>query len=200
MCAKKFIFFFAIIVAVNNVNAQFSLPRIDVEAKLTQNVVPGGDREDGTLKAMETSNLQLGAHWQINQNIALGWVYSTSLRGNGYNAKDFNFNFGGGDTKALTSYSCADLRLSTGRAARWRPYISLQYGRVEIIEDRGSFRLASKQNAFGGSLGIMRRMGNRLYWNVFEASARSFSKIYWADCNFMLEVKTGFTYNIGKRK
>lgn len=180
--------------------AQFSLPRFDVEAKIAQSVMPGGDKEDGTLKAMETTNIVLGAHWQITQNIALGWIYSNSLRGNGYNNKDFKFNIGGGDSQAYSSYNAIDLRVSTGRAARWRPYLNLNYGKVEIVEDKG-FRLANKTNAFGGGIGIMRRYGNHLYWNVFEASAKSFSqKLFWADVSFMVEIKTGFTYNIGKRK
>src|SRR5258708_23961089 len=166
MRTKKVFLFFVSIMAFVEVTAQFSLPRIDIEGKLTQNIVPGnqGDNNVYPLKALETSNLQLGAHWQITQNVALGWLYSSSLRGSGYNSTDFKFNFGKGDSKALTSFNGIDLRLSIGRASKWRPYLSVCYGKAEIVEDRGSFRLASKINAIGGSLGIMRRMGNHLYW------------------------------------
>lgn len=205
MCVKKAVVFFFSLILLNEVDAQFSLPRIDIEAKLAQDIVPGdeGDANNSSsFKALETTNLQLGAHWQITQQIALGWIYSGSMRGSGYNTTDFNFNFGKGDTKALTSFSGIDLRLSTGRANRWRPYLSICYGKAEIVEARGSFRLATKTNAIGGSFGIMRRMGNHLYWNVFEAGAKKFSdKLFWAnDGTFMIELKMGFTYNIGKKK
>ena len=204
MRTKRVFLFFASIMAFAEVTAQLSLPRIDIESKLTQNIVPGnqGDNNAYPLKALETTNLQLGVHWQIKQYLALGWIYSGSLRGSGYNGTDFKFNFGKGDSKALTSFSGIDLRLSTGRANRWRPYLSLSYGKAEVVEDRGSFRLASKTNAFGGSLGIMRRMGTHLYWNVLEASVKIFSKkMFWADDGgVMMELKTGFTYNIGKKK
>ncbi|MBS1680583.1 MAG: hypothetical protein JST48_02630 [Bacteroidetes bacterium] len=200
MRGKAILWLMFVLCSLSKVEAQFTLPRIDVEAKISQSVLPGGEHEDGTLKAMETTNIALGAHWQVTQNIAVGWVYSNSLRGSGYNSNDFNFNFGSGDSKAYNSYSGFDVRLSAGRAVRWRPYVNLNYGRIEIVEDKG-FRLASKQNAVGGGIGIMRRYGNHLYWNVFEASVKSFSeKLFWADVSFMIEIKTGFTYNIGKKK
>ena len=183
--------------------AQFSLPRIDVEAKVTQNIVPAGDNSSPSysLKALETTNIFLGAHWQINQHIAVGWIYSNSLRGSGYNNTDFKFNFGQGDTKALTSFSGIDLRLSAGRARKWRPYLSISYCTAQIIEDKGAFRLATKTNAIGGSIGFMRRMGNRLYFNAIELGVRKFSdKLFWADTGFLIEAKMGFTYNIGKKK
>jgi len=190
----------SLVVCALSVQAQISLPRFDIEAKIAQSVLPGGDKEDGTLKAMETTNIVLGVHWQITQNVALGVISSNNLRGSGYNNKDFKFNFGAGDSKAVSAYNCIDLRLSTGRAARWRPYLNLNYGKAEIVEDKG-FRLAAKTNVIGGGIGIMRRYGNHLYWNVFEASYKSFSQqLFWADVSFMVEIKTGFTYNIGKRK
>jgi hypothetical protein len=56
-------------------------------------------------------------------------------------------------------------------------------------------------SAYGASIGIMRRYGNHLYWNVFEAGVRQLSeKLFWGDSAFLLEIKTGFTYNIGKKK
>src|SRR5882672_3042273 len=105
--------------------AQFQLPRIDVEAKLHQTLLPGDNYDMYTLKAMETTNLLLGAHWQISQHFAVGWIYSNSFRGTGYNVKDFKFNFGKGDSKAMTLFSGPDIRISTGRAKKWRQYLSL---------------------------------------------------------------------------
>jgi hypothetical protein len=201
---NKVVFFVVIIFAIGQANAQFVLPRLDIEAKVSQIVIPGNNQDNNlyTLKAIETTNLQLGVHWQITQHVAVGWIYSNSMRGGGYNSTNFKFNFGKGDSKAFTSLNSFDLRLSAGRATKWRPYLSINYGRAEIVEDKGSFRLADKTTALGGSIGTMRRLGNHLYWNVIEIGAKTFSdKLFWADTgNVMLEVKTGFTYNIGKKK
>lgn len=181
--------------------AQFQLPRIDVEVKLNQTVLPGDNYDQYTVKALETTNLLLGAHWQISQHFGLGWIYSNSFRGNGYNVNDFKFNFGNGDSKAMTMYSGPDLRISTGRAKKWRQYLSINYCKLEVVEDKGSFRYSQKTNAFGGSLGVARRMGNHLYWNVFELGAKGLTdKLFWSNMNFMFEIKMGLTYNLGKKK
>jgi hypothetical protein len=193
----------AALFSFNMVNAQFQLPRIDLEVKVSENISPGGgDNQQYSLRALETTNLHLATHIQINQHIAVGWFYSTSIRGNGYNAPhDFKFNFGSGDTKALSFFTGPDIRISAGRATRWRPYLSINYCKAQIIEDKGTYRLATNVNAFGGSFGIMRRMSNRLYWNVIEIGGRKLSqKIYWQENGFLLDLKMGFTYNIGKKK
>jgi hypothetical protein len=201
---NKAFFFIVIILAISEAHGQFVLPRIDIEAKVAQGVIPSNNNDNVlyTLKAIETTNLQLGIHWQLTQHIAVGWIYSNSMRGGGYNSENFKFNFGKGDSKAFTSFNVFDLRLSAGRATKWRPYLSINYGRAEIVEDKGSFRLADKTTAFGGSIGTMRRLGNHLYWNVIEIGAKTFSdKLFWADTgNLMIEAKMGFTYNIGKKK
>jgi len=182
--------------------AQFSLPRFDIEVKAAQCVYPGNDRQQYSLRALESTNLHLAAHVQINQHIAVGWFYSSSMRGQGYNTpNDFKFKFGSGDSKAQMLFTGVDLRLSAGRAVRLRPYLSLNYGKAQIVEDKGSYRLASDLTAFGGSFGLMRRMGNHLYWNIIEIGAKSLSqKLFWSEGAVVLELKTGFTYNIGKRK
>jgi hypothetical protein len=44
-------------------------------------------------------------------------------------------------------------------------------------------------------------MGNRLYWNIIEIGGKNLSqKLFWSQNGIFIEVKTGFTYNIGKRK
>jgi len=74
-------------------------------------------------------------------------------------------------------------------------------GHLEVVEDKGSFRYAQKTNAFGGSIGVARKMGNRLYWNVFELGAKAFTdNIFWSNMNFMFDIKMGVTYNLGKKK
>lgn len=201
MASRNAIFFVSLLAAFNSM-AQFQLPRIDFEVKAAELVFPGHDQSPYSLRALETTNLHLAAHVQITQHVAVGWFYSTSMRGNGYNAPhDFKFNFGSGDSKAMTLFTGIDLRLSAGRAAKLRPYVSLNYGKAQVVEDKGSYRLSSDQTAIGGSFGLMRRMSNRLYWNIIELGAKSLSqKLFWSPSGIFLETKMGFTYNIGKRK
>src|SRR5258706_7144754 len=185
--------------------AQLRLPRIDIEAKVHQTLIPAGsDKGSSSLKAISTANLLLGAHVQINQNIAIGWIYSSSFKGSGYNTVDFKGNiFGNGDSKASTLISGPDLRISTGRASKWRPYLSINYSNVQIVEDKDSFRFSTKLTAIGGSFGIMRRYGNHLYWNVLEVGVKKMSqKLFWGDqdSGMLIDLKMGFTYNIGKQK
>lgn len=193
---------FILLFVCSSAVAQFSLPRIDIEVKAAECVYPGNDKQQYSLRALETTNLHLAAHVQINQHIAVGWFYSSSMRGNGYNTPhDFKFNFGGGDSKAQTLFTGVDLRLSAGRAVKLRPYLSLNYGKAQIVEDKGSYRLVSDQTALGASFGLMRRMGNHLYWNIIEIGVRNLSqKLFWSQGGILLETKTGFTYNIGKKK
>lgn len=185
---------------------QFQMPRIDIDLKLHQALIPAENNQNSrsSLNVLATTNLQFGAHIQINQYFAAGWIYSGSFRGSGYNTVDFKGNiFKDGDSKAITSMNGPELRISTGRAGKWRPYLSLNYFNLQVVEDKGSFRFSTKVSAIGGSIGIMRRYGNHLYWNVFEAGVKKLSeKLFWADSgtNLMIELKTGFTYNIGKRK
>ncbi len=184
--------------------AQFRMPRIDVEVKIHQVLIPGnGDQNSpSSLKAISTANLLLGAHVQINQYFAVGWYYSNSFSGSGYNTVDFKGKFWAkGDSKAMTQLSGPEIRISTGRASKWRPYLILNYSNIQIVEDKESFRFSSKLTAIGASMGIMRRYGNHLYWNVLEIGGKSFSeKLFWADASGLIDVKMGFTYNIGKKK
>lgn len=186
--------------------AQFQIPRLDVEIKAEQILLPAAnnDNSQSSLNVIATTNLLLGAHVQINQYLAAGWFYSSSFRGSGYNNIDFKGNiFKDGDSKAITSMHGPEIRISTGRASKWRPYLNVNYSNLQVVEDKGTFRFSTKVTAMGGSIGIMHRYGNHLYWNVFEAGIKVLSdKLFWADTgtNIMIQVKTGFTYNIGKRK
>jgi Outer membrane protein beta-barrel domain len=182
-----------------SVNAQFQLPQFDVEIKGQQNLIPGDGQNDGDLQVAETTNIYGAAHVQLGQHIAVGGFFSKSLRGTG------KFSLGQGDVThdILFLQKGIDLRLSTGRARNWRPYLSLNYSKIEIVEDNGGYRIASKTNAFGGSLGIMRKLGSKLYLTVIELGAKSMSdEIFWFSTSdkLIIDLKMGLLYNIGKKK
>ncbi len=200
MVNRWFIFFLLTLASINGV-AQLKLPSFDVELKIHQNLIAGGgDNQDGDMLYLETTNFYGGAHVQINQHVALGGFYSRSFRGVTVTDNGNSYQ----KAEALQLQKGLDVRLSNGRAKKWRKYLSVNYSQVEIIQVNEAFRLAGKSNAFGVSLGIMRKLGNNLYLNVIELGVTVMSDgIFWfgtSDDIVMIDAKMGLTYNIGKRK
>ena len=187
------IFFLLTLASIHGV-AQLKLPTFDVELKISQNSIIGsGDVQ----LFVETTNFYGGAHVQINQHVALGGFYSRSFRGVTDN--------GNSDQKAeaLQLQKGLDVRLSNGRAKKWRKYLSINYSQVEIVQVNKGFRLAGKSNAFGASLGIMRKLSHNLYLNVIELGVNAMTdEIFWFNTSdkIIIHAKMGLTYNIGRRK
>lgn len=184
------------------INAQLKIPTFDVELKVHQALIPGDGEGDGSLEFVETTNFFGGAHVQINQYVAIGGFYSRSFRG----AAAFTSN-GGDDysqTQAFQLQKGLDVRFSTSRAKKWRHYLSVNYSQIELVQDNEVYRTAGKSNAFGGSIGTMRRLSNNLYLNLIELGVKVMSdEIFWfnaSQAKFIAEAKMGLTYNIGKRK
>ena len=194
------IFFLLTLASINGV-AQLKLPTFDVELKISQNSIIGSGDVNGTLLFAETTNFYAGAHVQLNQHIALGGFYSRRFRGMaklGYGSSNM-------DQKAevLQLQKGLDVRFSTGRAKKWRKYLSINYSQVELVQVNEAYRLAGKSNAFGASLGIMRKLGNRLYLNVIDLGVIVMAdEIFWFNTSdkIIIDGKIGLTYNIGKRK
>lgn len=200
MAFKKFFLIGGLLIFLVEENyAQLKIPTFDVELKIQQNLIPGDGRYDGNLAFVETTNIYGGAHVQINQNVALGGFYSKSFRGvAGIRYNDNNIN-----QEGILLQKGLDVRLSTGRAKNWRKYLVVNYSQVEIVQANEAFRLAGKSNAFGASLGIMRKLSNNLYLNVIELGVKVMSdEIFWFNTSnkIILDGKMGLTYNIGKRK
>ena len=183
------IFFLLTLASIHGV-AQLKLPTFDIELKINQNLIA-----ENTF--VETTNFYGGAHVQINQHVALGGFYSRSFRGVTVN--------GNSDQKAeaLQLQKGLDVRLSNGRAKKWRKYLSVNYSQVEIVQVNKGFRLAGKSNAFGASLGIMRKLSHNLYLNVIELGVNAMTdEIFWFNTSdkIIIHAKMGLTYNIGRRK
>lgn len=199
-CSRFVILFFLTCFVIANAFCQIKLPTFDAEVKLHQNLIPGGGDNNGDLEFAETTNLYAGAHVQLGQHIAIGAFYSRSLRG----IAASRYNEGNLKYDALSLQKGLDVRFSTGRAKNWRQYLVVQYSTLEIIQDREVFRLADKANTFGASIGLMRRLSNRLYLNVIEIGLNAItSKVFWfgdSNADFYFNAKMGVGYNIGKRK
>lgn len=173
--------------------AQFRIPSFDVEAK-------GGiaglltDNWDYWM-----TNYQAGIHFHVNQYVAIGATYyrgtgtiGRDLRDNAFSDEEFN-------TEELITG--LDVRFSTGRSGKLRPYLSLNYSKVEIASDFGGYRQSGKTNAIGASAGLLLKLGNRMYLNLIDATGRNLSEeLFWLDGKTHLEFKAGLLYNFGKRK
>jgi hypothetical protein len=184
--------------------AQFKMPTFDIELKAHQILMPGEGRNDGELKYFETTNYYGAVHLQLGQRVGIGVFYGKSVRG----TEGVSYNDGSSDQvwEAITATQGVDLRLSAGRARRWRPYLSLVVGRIEAVESNDSYRLAAKSAMYGFNLGLMRRLGNRLYFNVIELGAKYVNdRMFWFDdygpgSQMLVDAKMGLTYNIGRKK
>jgi hypothetical protein len=178
-------------------HAQFQLPIFDMELKVHQTLFPIAGERTGETELIETTNMYGGAHVQINQYVAVGGFYSRSFRGMATIRRLES-------EEALFAQKGLDVRLSTGRAKKWRPYLVVSYSHIEIVQVSESYRLAYQSNAIGATLGIMRRLGNNLYFNVIEFRGQYLHDDIWFagedKMNFFLDAKMGLTYIIGKRK
>jgi len=174
-------------------SAQFRLPQIDIEAKGVGSIFDAGNNE--SISDIAAISGQGAFHVQVNQHIALGVVYAKSFLGKVHHQDGNHATTAKNDLKLLMTG--LDLRLSAGRSVKWRPYLSLNYSKVEFIEQYSGYNLAHSTNAIGANIGVMLRLGNNLYWNVVEVGAKSYKdKVFWLGTDFTAEAKTGFTYNI----
>ena len=181
-------------------NSQIRIPQFDIELKLHQSFLPGPGEEDG-LEVFEATNLQGGLHWQISQHLALGGFYSRSIAATA--------KYKGAQAKnGFQLVKGIDVRLSTGRAKKWRTFIALNYSQIEIIEDDENYRFAAQTGSFGASLGIMLKLSNKLYLNLIELNGQAvIDPPFWfntdADSNeirTLVGAKMGLLYNIDFRK
>lgn len=185
--------------------AQFRLPPFDVEVKVAQALIPTfNDNNSATIKLdfLEATSIYGAAHLQIGQHLGIGWLYSRSFRGTVRYSTNNNTQTPPAAENAFLLVNGPDLRISSGRGKKTRWYLSLNYTQVEFIDEKVGYRLAHKTNAFGGSIGIMKRLSNTVYFNIIELGAKAMlgEKAFWLNSDLMLEAKTGFTLNFSKRK
>ncbi len=182
---------------------QFRLPSFDISIKPVYLGVTDAYRTNGRDQNFmyESMGLQGEIHLQISQQLAIGWVYNRSAYAN-YHEKDS----GGGsvvDKDGQHLYYGLDLRLSGGRASKYRPYIQGKYYWMEIVVNQTGYRTAAAWNGVAGGLGLMRRVNNKLYINLIEVEVNmimpSDAVMFQRDDVFP-QFRAGLTYNFSKRK
>ena len=168
--------------------AQFSIPSMDVKlyggASLVQ--MPNVDFE-GIIMGGE-----INVH--INENIAVGGFYS----------RDFEMSFLG----EFSEYDGDQLmygvqvRLSTDRSHKIRPYLNLNYYKSEFVIDYIDFRTAGETTGYGAGLGILVRLTNKLYLNAIDLSIKKPSKDLFLlpDATYIIQAHAGVSYNLGRKR
>jgi len=181
--------------------------QFDVELKAGGgpiNVANADDNMDSNIDHAEIFPVQGGLHLAITQHLAIGGFYARSVAGSVYyqsgSSSTSNFSSPGYDVSIESLMYGLDLRLSTGRAAKWRPYISASYGKAEFVQEASEeqpYSLAASSKLIALNGGMMLRFGHNFYWNLFEVSGKYLpDRIFWLDSDLCIEFKTGFLYHI----
>ena len=146
-------------------------------------------------------------NWNITQHIAIGAFASAGV----YSTSNFKVEYFSGEASYGSSHFLygLKLRLSTGRAPKFRPFTELSFGKLEMDMEKDVYRISSSTSYFGWSLGLMIRAGSRWYIILPQINLRFRSNGFFfetpGDHMFgsyepFAEVCAGLSYNIGKKK
>ena len=146
-------------------------------------------------------------NWNITQHISLGAFASSGV----YSTSNYKVKYSHGEASYGGTHSLygIKLRLSTGRAPRFRPFAEINYGKMQMVMEKDIYRLANSTTFFGLSMGLMIRAGSRLYIVVPQINLRFRSNGFFfeapndylfSDYSPFVEYCAGLSYNIGKKK
>lgn len=187
--------------------AQLSIPSIDFQLKGGVGVLPDA-KDSYDYPFSYTAPILYGEiNWHITQHFALGAFGSTGV----YSQSNYKVESLSGDASYGGSHSLygLKLRLSTGRAPKFRPFTEINYGRLDMYMEKDIYRLASSTTFFGWSMGLMIRAGSKLYIVLPQINLRFRSKGFFfenpndyllSDYSPFVEYCAGLSYNIGKKK
>jgi hypothetical protein len=97
----------------------------------------------------------------------------------------------------------ANLRVSAGRAPKLRPYLQLKYFWLETVVQYPGYRIATDRKGYGGGVGLMLRVSNKLYINLIEAEVNMVTdagSLLFSGGEVFPQFRAGLTYNFSKRK
>jgi hypothetical protein len=198
----KYIGTFILVMMVSEVNAQLRIPSFEVALK-------GGylriddDRQN---QSQQDEYVYEGAFVQgelmvhIGQHLAVGYFYQRSIFANYHSRENLSVNL---DQDAEHLIHGINLRLSTGRAAKFRPYLSAKYFQNQFVVNFESYNIATEGTGASAGFGLMMRMGHNLYINILEVEASTIlqdNEVIFVQNNVFPVVRTGVTYNFSKRK
>lgn len=193
-------------VLVLSASAQLRVPSFEVAVKAGY-VNIGDDRNDPSggnsiFRTYESIYAQGELSVHIGQHIAIGYFHQRSILGDyhdsgGNSGQDVNL-------EGEHLIHGLNLRLSTGRTSKFRAYVQFKYFESQFLIDYGDFRVAREGPGAGAGVGLMLRLGHKLYLNLIEAEATTLlseSDVLFSDDKILFPtVRTGITYNFSKRK
>ncbi len=184
---KSFIILVSILVS-SLCHAQFSIPSMDVKlaggASLVQ--MPDFDFEGVVLGG------ELNIH--INENIAIGPFFSKGV--------SMQYLTDQEEYQSDQWIYGIQVRLSTDRSHKIRPYLNLNYYKSEFVIDYEDFRTAGETTGYGAGLGLLIRLTNRIYLNAIDLSIKKPAKELFLlpDANFIIQAHAGVSYNFGRKR
>lgn len=187
--------------------AQISVPPMEVQLKGGLGTLPEIQDSYENQYSYVAPTLYCEINWNITQHISLGAFASAGV----YSTSNFKVKYFSGDASYGASHLLygLKLRLSTGRAPKFRPFTELSYGKLEMDMEKDVYRISSSTSYIGWSLGLMIRAGSRWYIILPQINLRFRSNGFFfeppSDHMFgsyapFAEVCGGLSYNIGKKK
>lgn len=204
---KKIFLFLSFSALYTYAFAQISIPPIDFQLKGGAGVLPDAQDSYGNPFSYTAPMLYGEINWNITQHIALGAFGSKGV----YSQSNYTLESISGDASHGGSHSLygLKLRLSTGRAPNFRPFTEINYGKMDMYMEKDTYRVASSTTFFGLSMGLMIRVGSKLYIVLPQINLRFRSKGFFfeeqddylfSDYSPFVEYCAGLSYNIGKKK
>lgn len=208
---NKNILILLLFLSVGHINfAQIGIPPLDFQLKSGAAFLPGGKDSNENFYNYKAPLLYAEINWNIGQYLAVGGFVSSGIYSKSNYEISFNYpnsvpvSYGGSHLE----YG-AKIRFSTGRAPRFRPFTEFSYGKLEMYMEKNIYRIATSTNFIGFTLGLMIRLNSKLYIVLPQANIRFRSNGFFFEApgDFLggsyspfVEVCTGLSYNIGKKK
>jgi hypothetical protein len=200
MPIKWFCFF--MLLSSFQLDAQFRLPKFEVQTKVGW---AGANFRDSNNRSYGYGTLIGGGDLSIpmNQHFSIGVFLSQSMPG-------AHLAVGGnvGTPNSWANYDVKHrafgtmLRISANRLKRFRPYVDARVGKFEMYIDHDAYRLANSTFFLGGTLGLMTRLGSRMYVVFPEIVMMSRTQSFFFDTRKVpiVELRGGLCFNFDKRK
>lgn len=186
--------------------AQFRLPAMDVQVKSGVSILEDMRDRNYNLYNYRAPVIHGEINFNISQHFGAGVFISKGLSGQ----TEFV-----SDNAATTSYTSSHqsygvkVRISTGRQPRLRPFAEISYGKFEMYMEKYFYRQSTSSFFFGGSIGLMIRLNDKLYLVLPQISFRPRTDQFYfevtgdfllSDYPSLIEITGGLSYNFGKKK
>lgn len=205
----KLVFVFTII--STPVFSQFHLPPLEIQIKggITGREIEyirpytnGGGQTEYVFYEYIAPTVSADINWNITQYFSAGAYWVIGIPGNNNYKKTNGFWSTSGNGGASHQEYGIKLRGSMGRASTLRPFVEIAYGKWDMYIEQNGYRMANSTTAFGTTLGLMIKLGSKLYLVLPQLNVRFRSEPFYFESKNQpfIEIVGGLSYNLGKRK